>query len=127
MMEQELYNRIARLEARMGQMELLIQRLLTLLSTSHDSIGQTTQLQLLRQELEGTLDPYAPGRAGLGPAEGTPGASWQQQPQQNPAIWNALMAGDKIKAIKLYREQYGVDLVTAKNAVDAIERSGRGY
>lgn len=125
-MDQEIYTRFAHLEARMGQMEALMQRLLTTLSTSHDHIGQTTQLQQLQQELASALDPYAPGRAGFGPAGAAPGASWQQ-PQQNPAISNALMAGDKIKAIKLYREQYGVDLQTAKNAIDAMERQQRGY
>ncbi|HLZ61272.1 MAG TPA: hypothetical protein VKR06_30345 [Ktedonosporobacter sp.] len=35
-------------------------------------------------------------------------------------IQAALLAGDKIRAIKLYRAYYGVDLKTAKDAIDAL-------
>lgn len=42
----------------------------------------------------------------------------------NPAdaeIVAALHAGQKIEAIKLYREAYGTDLKDAKDAVDALQ------
>lgn len=61
-------------------------------------------------------------RLGIDPAEFMP-----QQTQQNEAIWSALMAGNKILAIKLYREQYGVGLKEAKDAIDAMEGQYRGY
>ncbi len=38
-----------------------------------------------------------------------------------------IMQGKKIEAIKVYRYQTGVDLKTAKDAVDAMERQMRGY
>jgi len=53
-------------------------------------------------------------RLGINPAEVEP-----QAPPLPQAIREALMAGDRLKAIKLYREQYGVDMKTAQ---DAIER-----
>ena len=49
-------------------------------------------------------------------------------PQQSPldqAIQDALMRGNKIQAIKLYREQYGVGLKEAKDAIDAMEGGPR--
>ena len=36
-------------------------------------------------------------------------------------ILNALRQGNKIEAIKMYRERYGVDLTTAKEAVEEME------
>ena len=39
----------------------------------------------------------------------------------DPQIEALLRAGNKIDAIKLYRQNYGVDLKEAKGAVDAIE------
>lgn len=61
-------------------------------------------------------------RLGIDPAEFMP-----QQSQDNQGIWSALMAGNKILAIKLYREQYGVGLKEAKDAIDAMEGQYRGY
>jgi ribosomal protein L7/L12 len=50
-------------------------------------------------------------------------------PELNPdsledAIRSLLTQGQKIAAIKLYREQTGVGLAEAKNAVEMIERGG---
>ena len=39
----------------------------------------------------------------------------------DPEIEAALVAGQKIKAIKIYRKMYGTDLKDAKDSVDAIE------
>jgi hypothetical protein len=43
-----------------------------------------------------------------------------------PAIAEAIRAGRKIEAIKLYREAHGVGLKEAKDAVDAYEAAVRG-
>lgn len=111
--------RLFSLEARMNRIEAMIQQLLTILSTSHDSVGQMTQLQLLQQQLQGNPNNYATGPAGFGSAGVTPGAPAQEPPQLQ-AIRAAMMAGDKIKAIRLYRELYGVDMKTAQDALSRM-------
>ena len=60
-------------------------------------------------------------RLGVDPAEVTP-----QEPPEMSAIREALLSGDKIKAIKLYRYLYGVGLKEGKEAIDAMERDLRG-
>jgi len=58
-------------------------------------------------------------RLDINPAEVTP-----QEPPEIRAIQDAiraaLMMGDKIKAIKLYREYYGVGLKEAQDAINAM-------
>ena len=54
---------------------------------------------------------YPPAAAPDAAADAAPGAQVQA----------ALRAGRKIDAIRLYREQHGVGLVRAKQAVEAIE------
>jgi ribosomal protein L7/L12 len=39
------------------------------------------------------------------------------------AIRAALLSGNKIQAIKLYRECYGASLQEAKDAIDAMQRN----
>jgi len=47
-------------------------------------------------------------------------------PALSPQVQEALRSGNKIEAIKLYRELTGVGLAEAKQAVEAIEsRLGR--
>lgn len=87
-MDQEYYGRLVRLEARMNQMETIMQALLI--------------------------------RLGISPAEFTP-----QEPSELGDIRNALLSGNKIEAIKLYRYLYGVGLKEAKEAIDAMERNLR--
>jgi len=60
-------------------------------------------------------------RMGIDPAEITP-----QEPPETQAIRDALLSGDKIKAIKLYRALYGVGLKEGKEAIDAMEGNLRG-
>ena len=55
-------------------------------------------------------------RLGIDPEEVTP-----PEPPENRAIREALLAGNKIHAIKLYRSLYGVSLKDAKDAIDAME------
>ena len=56
---------------------------------------------------------------GIDPAEVTP-----QDPPEiralRDAIRAALLAGDKMKAIRLYREHYGVGLKEAQDAIAAM-------
>jgi ribosomal protein L7/L12 len=49
-----------------------------------------------------------------------------QEPPETRAIRKALLSGNKINAIKLYRELYGVSLKEAKDAIDAMEGNLRG-
>jgi ribosomal protein L7/L12 len=46
--------------------------------------------------------------------------------QPDPAIVDAIQRGQKIVAIKLWRERTGVGLAEAKNAVESLARS-MGY
>ena len=43
-----------------------------------------------------------------------------QKPPEIGAIREALLSGDKIKAIKLYRGLYGVGLKEARDAIEAM-------
>ncbi|HTK09361.1 MAG TPA: ribosomal protein L7/L12 [Ktedonobacteraceae bacterium] len=54
-------------------------------------------------------------RLDINPAEFMP-----QEPPEIGIVREALLSGNKIKAIKLYRELYGVGLKEAKDAVDAM-------
>ena len=47
--------------------------------------------------------------------------STQIPPEAAQQIGTCLFAGRKIEAIKIYRTHTGSDLVTAKNAVEALE------
>jgi ribosomal protein L7/L12 len=58
-------------------------------------------------------------RLGLNPAEIIP----QESPEAGAvraAVRAALMAGDKVKAIRLYRDYYGVGLKEAQDALAAM-------
>jgi ribosomal protein L7/L12 len=55
--------------------------------------------------------------AAPGPSAGPPGV--------NPEVLRQLRAGQKIGAIKAYREATGCSLAEAKDAVEAIERAIR--
>ncbi len=52
---------------------------------------------------------------GINPAEFTP-----QEPPEIRAVREALLLGDRMKAIKLYRGLYGVGLKEAQDAIDAM-------
>jgi hypothetical protein len=52
-------------------------------------------------------------------------AGIQYIPRFPPAATEALLAGDKIKAIKLYREATGAGLAEAKDAVEKAQSSGQ--
>ena len=106
-LDQEHARRIVSLEARMRRLETLMQQLLIILTTSRADVERTMQMQTMLQELR--LSP------GINPVAATP----QERPEVG-AIREALLSGDKIKAIKLYRSIYGVGLKEAKDALDAM-------
>lgn len=63
-------------------------------------------------------------RAGITPLD--PAAAPAEPDPITPAIAEAIRAGRKIEAIKLYRQAYGVGLKEAKDAVDVHETANRG-
>ncbi len=79
-------------------MEAMMQKLLTILTTSQQQAGQAAQMQALLHEL-----PPSP----------------QERPEMQ-AIRAAWLAGDKLKAIQLYRSVYGVGLKEAQDALEAL-------
>lgn len=91
-MEEEYYSRLAQLEERIEQLEIVMQALCTHLGINPAAL-------------------VARGMSG---------------PPEIGAIREALLSGNKINAIKIYRSIYGVGLKEAKDAVDAMERNLRG-
>ena len=93
-------------------METLMQQLLTILTTSRADGERTMQMQTMLQDLR-----FSTGSnpAGINPAAVTP----QERPEIG-GIRQALLSGDKLKAIKLYRSVYGVGLREAQDALDAM-------
>lgn len=77
--------------------------------------AQVQRLEAMMQLLLTRLD--------IDPAEIEP----QGGPLEDQNIQEALLHGNKIEAIKLYRGQTGLGLKEAKDAVDALERRMRGY
>ena len=112
MHDQETAQHIASLQARMNRMESQMQQLLLLLTNSQSHMDQTIQMQAMLQELN-----YSPN---MPAAVGNQATIPQQEQPEIVAIRRAVLSGDKIKAIKLYRELYRVDLRTAKNAVESM-------
>ena len=91
MHDQEFARRITSLEARVSQLETWVQEL------------------LIREGI------HSRGTAGINPLTMTP----QERPEIT-AIRQALLAGDKMKAVKLYRTVYGVSFKEAQDAIDAM-------
>ncbi len=106
MNDQEVARRLTSLEARMNRIETLIHQLLVTLTSSRAHIEQTQQMQTLLEELRS------------GPYNHT--SAMQQELPEIAAIRKALLAGNKVEAIKLYRSLYGVGLNEAKKAIDAM-------
>lgn len=103
MNEEALARQITALRTRVNQLESMMQQLLTILTTSGaTSTGEQIQMQNMLRELQDAT-----------------GFSSQDRPEM-AAIREALLAGDKIKAIKLYRGVYGVGLKEAKDAIDVM-------
>jgi ribosomal protein L7/L12 len=104
--------RMASLEARMNRMETMMQELLSTLTTSRAEVERTEHMQTMLQELLIREGIHTRGTSGVNPVAVPP----QERPE-NRAIQEALLAGDNMKAIKLYREIYGVSLQEAAGAL----------
>ena len=98
---QELTRYITSLQARMNRTETLMRQLLNMLITGA-STGERIQIQNMLQELQ--RDPETPP---------------QERPEMR-AIREALLSGDRMKAVKLYRSVYGVSLKEAQDALDTM-------
>lgn len=110
--ERQMVRQITSLQARMNRMEALMQQLLLTLTSSNAHVDQYRQMQAMLQNLRGDSDTYAAGAAA-----GNLGA--QERPEI-AAIRQELLAGNRLKAIQLYRELYGVSVQEAKNALDKM-------
>jgi ribosomal protein L7/L12 len=115
MLDLEHARHIASLEARMSRMETMMQQLLSALTTSMSDMQRTMQLQAMLQELESNQNLYMGGTTGINPATSAP----QERPEM-AAIREVLRSGNKIKAIALYRETFGVGLKEAKDVIDKM-------
>lgn len=107
--EREIVRHITSLQARVNRIEALMQQLLLTLTSSQAHVDQYRQMQAMLQELREGSDMYA--------ASGNPGAP--ERPEI-AAIRRELLAGNKLRAIQLYRELYGVSVQEAKNALDKM-------
>jgi ribosomal protein L7/L12 len=114
MIDQEHARYIVSLEARMSRMETMLQQLLGILTTSSTDMQRMLQMQAMLQELQSSQDIRM---------RGTPDISGAPTSQERPeirAIREALLSGDKIKAIKLYRSVFGVGLKEAQDAINKM-------
>jgi ribosomal protein L7/L12 len=80
-----------------------------------DNYRRIIQLEARMHRME-TMMQALLTRMGIDPAEVIPPES-----PEDRAIREALLSGQKIHAIKLYRSFYGVGLKDAKKAIDAME------
>jgi ribosomal protein L7/L12 len=113
--DQEIVRRITSLEARMNRMETLMQQLLSNLTSSRAEMDRVMQMQTMLHELHLGSDIRTAGPAGI-----NPGAVPPQERPEIGVIRQALLSGDKMKAIRLYRSLYGVGLKEAQDALDAM-------
>ena len=102
--------RLASLEARMNRIERLMQQLLYTLMSSNSPVDQSRRMETMLQELHGSSDPHT--------AAPNPVTVAQQDRPEMAAIRQALLSGNKLKAIRLYRSAFNAGL---KEAQDAIE------
>jgi ribosomal protein L7/L12 len=109
----ELRN-ITSLQARMNRMESMMQQLLTIMTTSLADVERTMQMQNMLQDLHLSTDIYM---ASVNPIAVMP----QERPEME-AIREALLSGDRIKAIQLYRSVYGVSFKAAQDALGLTPR-----
>ena len=105
---------MASLEARVNRMETMMQELIAILSTSATEYQRVSRMQVLAQELHNSQGAHASGTAGM-----NAGMAQQERPEV-AAIRQALLAGDKLQAVKLYRNIYGVGLKEAQDAINAM-------
>jgi len=112
MNEQELVREITSLQARMNRMERLMQQLLSIQTTSGAQVDKMAQMQSMAQEL-------LQGSNIQNPASNPSPVAPQEHPEMG-AIRQALLAGNKMKAIQLYRSLYRCSLQEAQAALDKM-------
>jgi ribosomal protein L7/L12 len=77
--------------------------------------ARMNRMEALMQEVLIRLGIHTEGTAGINPVAVPP----QERPEIG-AIRQALLSGNKLKAIQLYRSLYGVSLKEAQDALDAM-------
>ena len=77
--------------------------------------ARMNRMEALMQEVLIHLGIHTEGAAGINPVAVPP----QERPEIG-AIRQALLSGNKMKAIQLYRSLYGVSLKEAQDALDAM-------
>lgn len=100
-------------------METMMEQLLSILSSSGSEMQKFQRMQTMLQELHSGQGMRTTNTAGTSLPAVTP----PERPL-NGAIQAALQKGDSLKAIKLYRELYGVSLQGAAEAL-GIQLHGR--
>ena len=103
---------LASLEARVTWIERLLQQVLYTLMSSNSHMDQLKRLETLLQELRGSSETHTAA------ANLVTGA--QQQRPEMAAIRQALLSGNKLKAIQLYRSAFHAGLNEAQDAIDAL-------
>ena len=104
--------RLASNEARMDRVERLLQQLLYTLMSSNSQMDQIKRMETLLQELRGNSDTHM--------AAANPVTIAQQERPEMAAIRQALLSGNKLKAIQLYRSAFNAGLKEAQDAIDAM-------
>lgn len=96
----------------MKQMERLMQQLLYTMMSSNSQMDQIRRIETLLQELRSSSDTHL--------ADGSPVTASQQERPEMAAIRQALLSGNKLKAIQLYRSAFNAGLKEAQDAIDAM-------
>ncbi len=109
-MDTEQY--ITALEIRVSKLETMFQRLLAIQTMSQSNAAGLTEMRALLQELNGS--------AGATTDSGNWATATPAERPEMQAIREALRAGDKMKAIALYRSAFGVTLQGAQAAIEAM-------
>lgn len=101
--EQEIIRQMTSLQLEVNQLKALMQRLLFALLTNERD--RYSRLQSLFQELRVNSE-----------------TSTTDTDQELAAIRQELQAGNKLKAISLYRVLYNVSLIEAQDAINKMQR-----
>jgi ribosomal protein L7/L12 len=104
--------RLASLEARMNQIERLMQQVLYTLMSSNSQMDQIRRIESILQELRSSSDTYT--------VADNPVTIAQQERPEMAAIRQVLQSGNKLKAIQLYRSAFNAGLKEAQDAIDAL-------
>jgi len=105
---------ITALEVRVGKLESIVQRLLSIQTMTQSNADELMQMRALLAELNGN------GNAGASADGGNWATATPPERPEMQAIREALREGNKMKAIALYRSAFGVTLQGAQAAIDAM-------